>query len=506
MKKILILCYSPDPHLLEFWFKKIRRQEPEAGLSLLLRHSLGEHAKALPSVRNCWTFPQESSRKVGRVKDIFSAAVLDPVRAQGFDELICFTGGLQGLKQAVWMQFALRTRIPKARFVESNGVERVLEQKDLQREWWRVRTNIKGEKHFLFSNWSMRMGHTKSLGIPTNYTIEPTNVCNLKCPICKTGIGTIERAQGIMSLELYRTVLDKIGKYANNILLYGTGEPFLNKNIYEMIRLAKARGIVVTMASNGTMFDAEQVVRSGLDELGIAIGGVTQETHSVYRVGGDLDLVLSNIRALVAAKKKLGSQTPRVLVDFVVQKHNQHQVDEVVDLALEMEVDSLFVCPTIVWDMGQANRFVSDDPQFSRYDAEAMAEGRLVPKDGAQRCALPWFSSLIQWNGKVSPCCGIELPRRADNGQGLTHAYDPLTYPLGDLSEEGVTWESIWNGPKYQKFREVFLSSEGASICKLCSGYDAPPLRKAEGQIMDQIPTEIDEAISAGDPLPVSSI
>ena len=45
---------------------------------------------------------------------------------------------------------------------------------------------------------------------PYNIVIEPTNVCNLQCPLCSTGIGAKTRDKGVLDLENFKKMIDQI--------------------------------------------------------------------------------------------------------------------------------------------------------------------------------------------------------------------------------------------------------------------------------------------------------
>lgn len=79
-------------------------------------------------------------------------------------------------------------------------------------------------------------GDTKRWSYPLRLTVEPTNVCNLNCPGCFTGLGEVGRERSMMPLQLYRALLNDIGDYLFEVELYNWGEPLLNKNISTMAR------------------------------------------------------------------------------------------------------------------------------------------------------------------------------------------------------------------------------------------------------------------------------
>ena len=65
-----------------------------------------------------------------------------------------------------------------------------------------------------------RLGLSKAIGMPKLITIEPTNHCNLKCPLCPTGMGDTSVAYGLLKLDEYKKVVDVFGKWAQSINLF----------------------------------------------------------------------------------------------------------------------------------------------------------------------------------------------------------------------------------------------------------------------------------------------
>ena len=61
---------------------------------------------------------------------------------------------------------------------------------------------------------------------PSILMFEPTNLCNLKCPLCPTGNNSLKATKGYLEFENYKKVIDQIGKYLLNLTLWNFGEPF----------------------------------------------------------------------------------------------------------------------------------------------------------------------------------------------------------------------------------------------------------------------------------------
>jgi len=331
----------------------------------------------------------------------------------------------------------------------------------------------KGFWHFVGSFLSSRFKAKRVMGGPTFITIEPTNHCDLGCPVCETGAKILGRHQGHMTVENFKKILKQIRPHTNAIQLYFMGESFLNKHIYEMIALARKAGIpFVNIYSNGSVLDSGKCVQSGLNEINFNIGGMTQETHATYRINSNLERVKNNIQALsLARQKKSGAETnghplfPKINVGMIVMKHNEHEVEQFLKEVPGWGADRAHLVDPCFRTMAQAVAMIPEDRKYWFYDEQAFEQGELKPKViPKNRCDWIYFSSVITWDGQVVPCC-----------------HDPTgKYVMGNVFEED--FGQIWNGQKYQSFRKQIRTDQGKlSICKLCSSYPVPALYPKSG-------------------------
>ena len=77
-----------------------------------------------------------------------------------------------------------------------------------------------------------------------------------------------------------------------------------------------------------------------LDYITIAVDGSNQELYEQYRVGGDLELVKSNIKQLVDLRNRSGRRAPFVELQFLVFEHNKQDIDSIRALADECGVET----------------------------------------------------------------------------------------------------------------------------------------------------------------------
>jgi MoaA/NifB/PqqE/SkfB family radical SAM enzyme len=292
-------------------------------------------------------------------------------------------------------------------------------------------------------------------GRPFMLMVEPSSLCNLRCPLCAVGANKLTRKQGNMPLYRFRQIMDEMGPYLLHLTLWNQGEPFVNPDLLAMIRYAKTRNMVVLTSTNGHFLDgrekAEQLVASGLDDLIISLDGVSPETYQRYRKGGDFSKVIRGIRHLVAAKRRLGSKRPYIEIQFLLMKHNQHEIKPLRALARELRVDKISLKTVQVESLEESERFLPQRRAHRRYIIEENSlrlKGRI-----RNNCRWIWFCPVINSDGTVCACC-----------------FDKdSAFPLGNIFRSRSLTQ-IWHGETYQAFRHRILSDRAQlPLCQNCS-------------------------------------
>ncbi len=298
----------------------------------------------------------------------------------------------------------------------------------------------------------LKLKNRKVYGKPLSLFIEPTSFCNLKCPLCPTGNGSIARKKGHMSFENYKKVIDKLGDNAFSVTLWNYGEPSLNKDFFEMIKYAKLKGLKVITSTNGNAFrnknDIQKFIDSGLDELVLAVDGITKETYEKYRINGNFEEFISGIKELARLKKERKNDFPFMSMQFIIMKNNEHEVEQVEEFARSLGVDELILKTVFLFnDDKKAEKYLPTDKKYSRYADEGVkCKGAVI-----LGCDGLWVGISIDHDGTVVPCC---------------FDYDEK-FKLGNIFEDN--FNEIWNGSVIQKFRETVWNDKGSvEICKNC--------------------------------------
>ncbi len=287
-------------------------------------------------------------------------------------------------------------------------------------------------------------------GYPPIVMIEPTNICNLRCPLCPSGNGTMKRPRGYMDFALFQQVIDQISPYTAMVILWNQGEPFLHKDIIPMIRHCKKKKMFVITSTNANFIpDPAGIVASGLDSLIISLDGASQETYNKYRLNGEIDKVLDNTKAIIAAKKKYGSATPIIKWQFIVMKHNENEIERIKKLARELEVDCLSLKTVQIYEESDISEFLPTNPKHRRYQIEN--DRFTLKKKIADKCRRIFTQPVINWDGQMAICCFDK-----DN-----------EFKVGNVHE--ATFQSLWKGKRMNKVRQTILKNrKQIPICNNC--------------------------------------
>jgi len=322
----------------------------------------------------------------------------------------------------------------------------------------------KGWKSLLWNSSMAQLRRSGPLMPPVHISIEPTNACNARCPVCETGKGDMQRKTQFLDEQVYKKFIDEAAPTTAVLMYYFMGEPFLHRSSYEMIRHARDKGIYVETCTNGDFVNPEGVIYSDINKISFQIGGMDQGTHERYRVRTKLDQAISNLEKLVALKKKNPRSNVEIEVGFIVMRHNEHQVSEFLDWAKKIGIDRASVIDPCVRNMLEAHAYLPKNKQYWYYDETAFKKGILKPKKiPNNECVWIWNSVQITWDGTAVPCC------RDTNGH----------FPFGNVFEKGLY--AVFNGKQATEFRQNLLKEQGKiSICKLCSGYGLPKLQHAK--------------------------
>ncbi len=194
---------------------------------------------------------------------------------------------------------------------------------------------------------------------------ETTAGCNLKCIHCRRITVADKLMPQDLSTQEAFTMIDQIASFGRPIFVLSGGEPLFRPDIYDIARYATDAGLIVALATNGTLIDApvaRKIQESGVKRVSISFDGADAPTHDIFRGKGAFDKSITGMMHL----KEIGVPYQ---INTTVAKHNVHQMPETLALAKEIGAVALHLFLLVPVGCGVE---IAEDQQISPAEYEAV--------------------------------------------------------------------------------------------------------------------------------------
>ena len=303
---------------------------------------------------------------------------------------------------------------------------------------------------------------------PVVYNIETTNACNMRCEMCpRTTMMT--RPIETMQKETFEKVINQLTPWsaekwaswekfaAENykidkndmsenhfflyvipkvIVLHGYGDPLLDKNIPDYVKMMTERGLLSYFSCNPANINLERTIETfenGLDYIKYSVESVDDLRHKEVRgQQSNFSESYEKILKLLDVKAKRNLNTTIVITMINLNKPWQQEEFEKVKEAFKgMDV--------YVYLKSQDQMWYEDNNQGTQ------------SIHWLEFCQFPWSSMTVKSNGECAEC--VE-----DFNNEII---------LGDAKTESLY--DIWNGEKYKRFRnDHFELTPGLKCTEQC--------------------------------------
>jgi radical SAM protein with 4Fe4S-binding SPASM domain len=334
----------------------------------------------------------------------------------------------------------------------------------------RVRTVVRREVSYRIST-------------PREAGIELTWRCNLRCRMC----GVIGKGRNREDTELtvaeYRALFIQMREIGIRLVTFTGGEPFIRKDLFDIVKEAKTQGLRCNIFSNGTLIQGdilERIFDSGIDKLIFSVDGMNGVHDSIRGIPGSFDKVFGTLSTLVAMRRARGARRPEIDAHMTLMRGN---VGDLLLLSAHCralsinfsyqpysESNAKALQETIAILEGvHANRYLPRDEtlrftdeemdglrdQLARLPADFYAKllSSLDPADLKQglmpmrKCYFTRNFVMIDPYGTVFPCTNLD------------------SYGMGSIRSH--TLSEIWRGAKYKHLRQM-LSRRLLPLCAYC--------------------------------------
>lgn len=326
--------------------------------------------------------------------------------------------------------------------------------------------------NWLWANLELALGTSRIRARPVKLTLDPTNVCQLRCPLCPTGLEMQDREKGHANLQMFEHLLEHVGGSLFFLDFFNWGEPLLNMHVEEFIGMASRKKIVCSVSTNLSLPLTDErigrIVGSGLHEMIVSLDGASSETYATYRRGGKFELVCKNMRRIAAEKRRRGQTAPLLTWQFLVFRFNQHEMESARELAAEIGVDRLLFRRPFL-DVERYALSDEDKKTMSGWSPdERIFQIEGAPAGGAgkgsevhSRCGWHYMSTAINWDGSVAPCC-TTYEKRDDFGA------------LGRHGEQA--YMDVVNNAAFRSVRERFAGRRKEPVALICEKCPTPEI------------------------------
>jgi radical SAM protein with 4Fe4S-binding SPASM domain len=258
---------------------------------------------------------------------------------------------------------------------------------------------------------------------------------------------------GLLKNDDFRKLIDEISDTGFYIQLFFQGEPYINKNLPEMIKYAQSKKVYVSISTNGHFVNennVDLVLDNAPDKLIFSVDGLDEESYQKYRVGGTFEQADKGLSLLITRRIERGLKRPFVEFQFIVMKQNEHQMDEVRNYCKDVGVDKLVFKTMQISSYENAVKFLPTNKKYRRYILDN--NSFKIKNKIKNHCFALWRTSVITWDGRVVPCC---FDKDASNEIGIVN---------------GRAFGDVWKSEKYFNFRQQVLSNrKSVSMCTNCT-------------------------------------
>jgi radical SAM protein with 4Fe4S-binding SPASM domain len=255
-----------------------------------------------------------------------------------------------------------------------------------------------------------------------------------------------------MKLSEFRKLTDLVSPDTFYFQLFFQGEPFLNKEIFEMFDYARRKKVYTAVSTNGTLLknNIDKIISHPPDKIIISVDGLDERSYSNYRIGGSFKNVVEGMKLLADKRNSVGAQKPFIEFQIIAMKQNEHFLKQAESFALKNGADKCVIKTMQLKDIISALKFLPDTEMYRRYKIEG--DKLLIKNKLKNRCFSLWRSSVITWDGKVVPCC---FDKDAE-------------HKTGELN--GKDFYQVWTSAEYNAFRLRLLKNrKEINICRNCT-------------------------------------
>jgi radical SAM protein with 4Fe4S-binding SPASM domain len=318
---------------------------------------------------------------------------------------------------------------------------------------------------------------------PREVNIELTHLCNLKCKMC--GVWTKDkgrRAEELTPTE-YLSLFTQLREMGITLVTLAGGEPFIRRDLFDIIGAAKSRHLACNIFTNGTLIDSESIKKIfeyDLDKVIVSLDGMHSTHDTIRGREGSFDKAARFLSNLINEKRDRRSAKPELDVHMTIMGDNVQDIQDLNAFCQKIGANFSFQICSVSQSLAPehtslsknimgSTRYLSrnDKPIISdedtlilrrtldtlpsnfytklirSFDNDDLKTGRIP----VRKCYITRNFMMIDPYGNVFPCTNLD------------------NHFTGNIKNESLI--NIWHGNKYDTLRKN-LSQNLLPLCKSC--------------------------------------
>ncbi len=271
---------------------------------------------------------------------------------------------------------------------------------------------------------------------PPFLQIEPSSICNYRCVFCfetdKTFTNKKNGHMGTMPLDLFKDIIDQAENNIEFVSIASRGEPFVNKDISEMLEYTTGKFLSLKINTNASLLDENKIhsiLSGGVTTIIFSADAADPELYAKLRVNGKLEKVLKNIELFNKIKETKYKNNKIITRVSGVKVGKDQKIEDMYKLWGQL-VDQVAFVNYNPWE----NVYTKEESKIS------------IP------CSDLWRRMFVWWDGKINPC---------------DTDYKSLL-SMANFKNMGLM--DAWNSKEYTNYREIHLRKKRQDLfpCKNC--------------------------------------
>ncbi|MDE2040059.1 MAG: radical SAM protein [Elusimicrobia bacterium] len=272
---------------------------------------------------------------------------------------------------------------------------------------------------------------------PPCVQIEPTSACNFRCVFCYQTDAEFTRKSnghmGMMSLDLFKEIVDQIKGEVEAVTLASRGEPLICPDLERMLAYAGGKFLALKINTNASLLTEAKchaILASGPSTVVFSADAASEPAYSRLRVGGSLEKVLANVRMFAEIKARRYPRSRAITRVSGVKVEGSGNLGQMERL----------------WgDFVDQVAFVSYNPWENAYTA--------APTGVEAPCSDLWRRLFVWWDGRVNPC-DVDFKS---------------TLSVGSFKSSEIP--ELWRSEAYERLRADHLEKKrsGLPLCSRCA-------------------------------------